>query len=97
MFKIAFLRVFALVFITLIIVGCVSAPVQEMSDARQAIRAASNSAGQPQLNDDLLKARHLLKDAESALAEGEYKEAREKAEAARDFAMQAQKVARNIE
>lgn len=97
MFKVSSFWILASVFLVTMIVSCVAAPVQEMSDARQAIQAASKSTRPLHINDELLKAQRMLKDAESALAEGEYKKAREKAQAARDYAMQAQKVVHNIE
>ncbi|WP_455200371.1 DUF4398 domain-containing protein [Kaarinaea lacus] len=71
--------------------GCVSAPVQEMSDARQAIQAAKEAGAQPDSQHNLQKAESLLKDAELALENGEYKKARSTALEARNEAMQAQK------
>jgi predicted S18 family serine protease len=75
----------------LLLSNCVSAPVQEMSDARQAIQAAkeagANSSGQSSLG----KAEALLKEAEASLENGEYKKARVTAVKARDEALQAQK------
>ena len=80
-------------FIALLIVAglgaCATAPVQEMSDARQAIQAAQlavNEASQ----DNLAKARQLLFKAEEALEDGEYGEARVNAVAAKEQALQAQ-------
>lgn len=82
----------------LFLAGCVAAPVQEMSDARQAIQAAKdiNGSSVPG-NASLSRAQQLLKDAEFALEEGAFKKARLKAQAAWKSALQAQKVAHNSE
>lgn len=75
----------------ILLFSCVSAPVQEMSDARQAIQAAKEAGAQPGSQPNLQKAESLLKDAELALENGEYKKARSTAIEARNEAMQAQK------
>lgn len=98
--KIAGLRYYFLLLCLslLFLAGCVAAPVQEMSDARQAIQAAKDINGSSASgNASLSRAQQLLKDAESALEEGEYKKARLKARDARESALQAQKVAHNSE
>ena len=71
----------------LLLFGCVSAPVQEMSDARQAIQAAKEAGAQPNAQANLQKAESLLKEAELALENGEYKKARSTAVEARNEAM----------
>jgi len=71
--------------------ACVSAPVQEMSDARQAIQAAKEAGADSQSQANLLKAEQLLKQAQQALEHGEYKMARNRARAARNEALEAQK------
>lgn len=75
----------------LLLSGCVSAPVQEMSDARQAIQAAKEAGARSDSQHNLQKAESLIKDAELALENGEYKKARSTAIEARNEAMQAQK------
>ena len=75
----------------LLLFSCVSAPVQEMSDARQAIQAAKEAGARPDSQHNLQKAESLIKDAELALENGEYKKARSTAVEARNEAMQAQK------
>ena len=80
---------FYVVFLILL-VGCVSAPVQEMSDARQAIRAAKEAGAKPETETSLVKAESLLKQAEAALESGEYSKARDTATEARDEAIKAQ-------
>lgn len=72
------------------LVACAGAPVQEMSNARQAIKAArdatGNSASTPP---SLLEAEALLIRAEDNLQKREYKEARRDAIAARGKAAEA--------
>ncbi|WP_455365567.1 hypothetical protein [Kaarinaea lacus] len=76
----------------ILLFSCASAPVQEMSDARQAIQAAREAAAQSGAQSpSLKKAEDLLKEAELSLENGEYKKARVTAVHARDEAMQAQK------
>jgi hypothetical protein len=73
--------------------GCAGMPLQEMSDARQAIRAAERAgAGQhaPELLDE---ARRLVESARQSMHKGEYREARDDAETARAKAMEARRVA----
>ena len=73
--------------------GCVGAPVQEMSNARQAVRAAEK-AGAAQLAPELMgEARQALRDAESHLRQGEYRTAREEAVQARTKAVEARRAA----
>ena len=73
--------------------GCAGAPVQEMSNARQAIRAAERagaSTAAPQALDD---AKQLLKSAESHLRRGDYRTARDEADQARTRAVEARGLA----
>ncbi|WP_455375067.1 DUF4398 domain-containing protein [Kaarinaea lacus] len=72
------------------LISCVSAPVQEMSDARQAIQAAKEGGANPDSTANLTKAESLLKEAEAALESGEYKKARLTATEARNEAIKAQ-------
>lgn len=67
-------------------VACAQAPVQEMSDARQAIQAARAHAEGPASRADLAAAEQLLRDAEAALEARRYDDARSLASAARDGA-----------
>jgi len=93
--KLKFTTVSFLMVISLLVVSCASAPVQEMSDARQAIQAAKE-AGVPSEQPNLMKAEALLKDAESALQELDYKKAKHTAKQARNEAVQAQKSAPEV-
>ncbi len=84
-FKISFLA-FALV-----LSACATVPpVQEMSDARQALNAARKAGAEVHASKDLQSAEALLQNAEHALQEGDYKQARRDAEAAQSKAVVAQ-------
>jgi hypothetical protein len=73
----------------MLLVGCASAPIQEMSDARQALQAAEH-AGASQLSPRALgRAKAHLRDAEEALGVRAYREARHEAQLAREQAIQA--------
>lgn len=66
--------------------GCAgSPPVQAMSDARQAVRAAEDDMTPTTRQ----RAERLLEEARQALEAGEYGHARERAEEARQLAHQA--------
>jgi len=73
-------------------VACATVPVQEMSDARQAVEAARRATAASQDSTALRSAEALLQNAEQALAEGNYKQARKDAAAAREQAVAAQAV-----
>lgn len=70
-------------------VGCVSAPVQEMSDARQALKAAEQAEAHEKAPDSYGAARSLLEQAEQHLDAGNYRAARESAMAAKERAIAA--------
>lgn len=70
--------------------ACAGVPVQEMSDARQAVEAARQANAQTHAPEELQAAENLLQRAEEALTEGYYRQAREDAEAARELAVNAQ-------
>ena len=77
---------------SLLIFGCASAPIQEMSDARQAINAARQVMGastSAALREDFQRAETLLEDAETQLRAGEYSKARRYAEEAKLLAIEA--------
>ena len=67
--------------------GCVGAPVQEMSNARQAVRAAQQAGGAKYAPEAMSEAERLLQSAKTNQSNGEYRVAREEAEQARDKAM----------
>ena len=80
----------AIILLTLVIASCaVGPPVQEMSDARQAIAAAEESNAATLAPDDLDEARRLLEEAESQLRDRNYGLAQDSALLARDRAVEA--------
>lgn len=73
--------------------GCAGAPVQEMSNARQAIRAAEHAGAAATAPAVMGEAKQLLKSAESHLRRGDYRTARDEAELARTKAVEARGLA----
>jgi len=71
----------------LLVVACAQAPVQEMSDARQALQAAHAVVENEIDVIRLQQAERILREAESALEAGRYADARRQAEAARAEAL----------
>jgi hypothetical protein len=86
---------FFLVLMVLLLAACTGMPVQEMSNARQAVEAARKAGADTRATKDLESAELLLKDAEKALEDGDYSLAKDNAKAARDQAMTAQDKALN--
>lgn len=74
-------------------IGCAGAPVQEMSNARQAIKAARDAGAQQVAPQKLNEAQSLLEQAESSLQKGAYAAARRSAIAARSKAADALRAA----
>jgi hypothetical protein len=73
----------------LALAACAGAPVQEMSNARQAIRAARDAGAERTAPQKLNEAEALLNRAEDSLERRAYREARRNAIAARDKAAEA--------
>jgi len=71
------------------VVACAGAPVQEMSNARQAIRAARDAGAEQRAPEKLTEAETLLDRAENNLQKRAYRDARRDAIAARDRAAEA--------
>lgn len=69
--------------------GCATAPVQEMSNARQALDAARLVGAETRAPESYQQAEALLKKAEEDLAAHDYGNARDNADAARDAAIKA--------
>lgn len=69
--------------------GCASAPVQEMSDARQALSAAEAAGAATLAPRSLQQARALLASAQVALDRKRFSEARHDAREAKKHALQA--------
>ncbi len=80
--------------VSLVLVGCASAPVQEMSDARQAIQAAADAGAEEAAPEALQDARLLLDRAQKKLARQAYNSARTDAKEARRRAAEALEAAR---
>jgi hypothetical protein len=76
-----------------VVSGCAGAPVQEMSNARQAVRAAERAGATATAPEALGEAKQLLKSAESHLRRGDYRSARDEAELARTRAVEARSLA----
>ena len=73
--------------------GCVGAPVQEMSNARQAVRAAQRAGAEEHAPAVFAEAQKLLQQATNNLSHGEYRAARDQAEQARAKALEARRLA----
>lgn len=69
--------------------GCATVPVQQMSNARQAIAAAQAAGAARVAPAKLAAAQHWLDDAEFALKGGDYAHARQSANKARKLAIEA--------
>jgi len=76
-----------------VLAGCAGAPVQEMSNARQAVKAAERAGAATVAPEVMGEARLRLKSAESHLRRGEYRDARDEAELARAKAVEARRLA----
>jgi hypothetical protein len=74
--------------------ACASAPVQEMSDARQAIHAAEEAGAESHAPEALSAAKRALQSAEQKLAREAYNGARNDAREARRRAAEALEAAR---
>ena len=83
------LKTSLLVFL-LVLSACAGVPVQEMSNARQAVDAARKVGAETHASKELQTAEKLLQSAEQALQDGDYQQARKDAEASRDQAVRAQ-------
>jgi predicted S18 family serine protease len=78
-----------LVLLSMGLTACAGAPVQEMSNARQAIKAARDAGADKAAPDKLTEAEALLERAEQSLQKRDYRDARRDAIAARSKASQA--------
>lgn len=73
--------------------GCAGMPLQQLSDARQAIHAAERAGAETHAPQLLADARALVESARESMHRGDYREARDDAEQARIKAMEARRVA----
>jgi hypothetical protein len=71
--------------------ACAGPPVQEMSDARQAIRAAEAAGADQSAAVEMTQARALIKSAEDNIKVGNYRQAREHARLSRETAIEARR------
>jgi hypothetical protein len=78
----------------LLLGACAGAPVQEMSDARQAIRAAQAAGADERASDELARAQALIDEAQQHMQRSEYHEARRSAVEAREQAVRALEISR---
>lgn len=78
----------------LLLGACAGAPVQEMSDARQAIRAAQAAGATERAPQEMADAHRLIDAAQQRLQHHEYQEAARLAIEARDQALRALEVSR---
>lgn len=85
-------RMFAVVLAAALVTACAGAPVQEMSDARQAIAAAHQVHAEDKAAADLAHAQQYLDAAQKALDAGDYSTAREDAQLARQYALRALRI-----
>ncbi len=83
------LRYFAILAVLLSLAACVSAPVQEMSNARQAIAAAEEAGASRTAPQQLEQAQRLLDEAERRLNNRQFGDARRSAIAAKLEALKA--------
>ena len=91
------LKLVLLMLVTGLLTACAGAPVQEMSDARQAIQAARQAGAEHYSPDVLAQAQALIEKAQQQLELGEFGRARDsalsakrKAQAARQEALEHQ-------
>lgn len=77
----------------MLVTACATAPVQEMSDARQAIRSAQEAGAAHYSSHELQAAEQSLQQAQRWLDRGAYATARHYAIDARDQAIQAREAA----
>lgn len=80
-----------------ILAGCATLPTQEMSDARQAIKAAHGAKAELYVPGGLLHAEQDLSQAEQDLARGQFKQARQHALAAKQRAVTAYEASMTLE
>ncbi|MDE2070948.1 MAG: DUF4398 domain-containing protein [Gammaproteobacteria bacterium] len=84
---------FAFLMLVLAVVACAGAPVQEMSNARQAVAAARQMGAAQTATREMAEAERLLQAAQAALDKGDYGTARADANRAREHAVKALRIA----
>jgi len=86
-------RRLATLILVLALAACAGAPVQEMSNARQAVAAARQMGAEHAAANEMAEAERLLQSAQAALDRGDYGIARTDANSARDHALKALHIA----
>ena len=84
---------FLAILISLLFAGCATIPAQEMSEARQALRAAETANAPRKAAEEYARARKLLEQAEDHLSRQEYKAAKGVAREAKGAALEAREAA----
>lgn len=84
-------RILLVLLFGVMLVACAGVPVQEMSDARQALQAAAEVGAREKAADKYKKANDLLGQAEEALKTANYAKARKLADEAKEQAILARK------
>jgi hypothetical protein len=74
--------------------ACTAAPVQEMSDARQAVRAAQAAGAEMRAPEELAAAQRLIDEAQQQLQRNEFRQAGDTAVEARRHALRALEISR---
>jgi len=92
--SLASLRGLLLTLLCVGMVGCTGAPVQEMSNARQAIKAARDAGADQAAPQEMSEAQSLLEQAEANLQKGAWRDARRNAIQAKSKAAEAMVAAR---
>jgi PBP1b-binding outer membrane lipoprotein LpoB len=82
--------------VALLLGACAPAPVQEMSEARQAIEAARAAGAQQLARPQFEEANELLHSAQQLLNDRRFRDARRSASQARDVAIQARETAEAV-
>ncbi len=82
--------------VVLLLAACAPAPVQEMSEARQAIEAARAAGAQQHARRQFDEANVLLDSAQQLLNERRFRDARRSASQARDAAIRARETAEAV-
>lgn len=77
----------------LFLVACASAPVQEMSDARQALKAAEVAGAAEYATEEFEEATQLVSDADFFISQRRYEVARVVADRAKLIAIKARRIA----
>lgn len=86
----------AALLVALLLGACAPAPVQEMSEARQAIEAARAAGAQQHARPQFEEANELLDSAQQLLNDRRFRDARRSASEARDAAIRARETAEAV-